>query len=150
MTRRRRGGWGSCLLAIGAVSVAAGLTSGCGDEAPEEPAYTAESFVAAVNADAPILALGEPFATNQDGLEILAVSLLQSPRDHADAPAGHDHGSGALLILPDSAAAAEELQRCESAPSLTCFNAHNGVLRFTGLPPADARRLAGVFARLEG
>jgi hypothetical protein len=116
------------------------LISGCGGER----VFTADEFVEAVNAEGAEISLGDVITTNQEGIEVRAITLGRTDVSPTGA-AGEPGASGAMLVLADDGAAREELSRCESAPAFTCFRAANVVLRFEDIFPEEQVRLSEAF-----
>lgn len=125
-----------CLLA------ASLLIAGCG-----ERVFTEEEFVEAINAEGAAVELGEVITTNEEGVDVRAVTLTENEVSPTGAE-GQAHGSGAMVVLENAGAAEDELERCESAPAFTCFRAANVVLRFEGLLPEDRARITAAFQAL--
>lgn len=130
--------------ALAACALGLCLLAGCGGS--EERRFTPQSFVEEINAEGAAVALGDVLTRNERGVEIHAVTFTEA----ATAATGEgrvgpeEHGSGTLLVLEDAAAAEEEYDRCQPAPSLTCFRAANAVLRFEDLEPADQARVVSA------
>jgi hypothetical protein len=116
------------------------LLGACGGE----KTFSEEEFIEAVNSEGAALELGEVITTNQDGVDVRAVSFSEDATSPTGAEGGV-HGGGTMLVLPDAGAATEELDRCETAPSLTCFRAANVVLRFEEIFPEEQARVTAAF-----
>lgn len=114
-THRRRGALGLLALAIAAAA------AGCGSGAT----FTAEELIAEVNERGGELALGEPLASEAEGVEVHTLRLTGAAETPTDV-----HAGGSLLITDDDDSALAEYHRCERAASLICFRAANAVLIF--------------------
>lgn len=134
-------------LGIAGFGVVALLAAGCGGGGEE--VYTAEEFVESINAHGASVTLGPVLTTNSDGVEILSVTLSELAAQPASAGVeGDNHGSGAVIVLEDSAEANAEFERCQGSLSLICFRAANSVLRFEGLFPAEQERITSSIEAL--
>lgn len=103
----------ACLLGI----------AGCGSDA-----FTAEELVAELNRHGAELALGERLGDGgNDELEIHSLAFAEPPPGGGRA-AADEHAGGSLLIAADDDAALAQYRRCETAASLVCFRAGNGVV----------------------
>lgn len=142
------------------------LASGCNGEKP----YDAGEFVAELNSNDPVIALGEPLTTTDTDQELYAVEVIEAAgegegqhaadevggegeAEHAaDEEEGNDeseHGTGgSLVVAPDEEEAFAEYERCETALSLLCYRAANVVLRIEELAPDDRRRMDHAFIAL--
>jgi len=116
------------------------LAGGCGGERT----FTADDFVAEVNAEGAEIELGDVITTNQEGVEVRAIQLGSTGLSPTGA-AAEPGATGAMLVLGDAGAAEDELDRCESAPAFTCFRAANVVLRFEDIFPEEQQRLSEAF-----
>lgn len=130
------------MRSVGFLIVLSLLIAGCG-----ERVFTEEEFIEAINAEGAALKIGEVITTNQDGIDVRAVALTENEVSPTGAE-GKPSGSGAIVVLEDSGAAEDELERCESAPAFTCFRAANVVLRFDELLPEDRARITAAFQAL--
>lgn len=101
------------------------VIAGCGGG---ERVFEPEELVTELNGAGAELKLGPVLTTNQDGLDVTSI-FVASPSGQGDL------GAGTMLLLESSEAASAEFTRCEAAPSLTCYRAANGVLRFEELVP---------------
>jgi hypothetical protein len=130
-----------------AVSASAVLfwAAACGDQD-----YTADELVTDLNDHGAALELGEALPSARDGIDVYA---LRFPTDPSAALKGGDEegGGGSLTITPDADAGLAEYQRCESAGTLVCFRADNGVLMFEDKLGAEERdRLASALEAIAG
>lgn len=123
-----------------AIPLALALVAGCGGEKQ----FTEDGFIDAVNAEGAGLELGEVITTNEQGVDVRSVTFAEGATSPTGAEGGV-HGSGTMLVLADAGAATDELERCETAPSLTCFRAANVVLRFEELFPEEQSRVIAAF-----
>lgn len=113
--------------------------AGCGGERT----FTPQGFIDDMNGHGAALALGDVLTTNPDGIDVWAVSLTNL------APSATGEGAtpevaptaATLLVFADADAARTEFDRCDGAPSLTCFRAANAVLRVEDIEPSDQARL---------
>lgn len=134
------------LKAVSAITFSLIALAGCGDSGT----LTADEFVDAINESGAEISLGPVLTTNPDGVEIQSVTLTDSAEPSAPAPAEGDvHGSGALLVMADVEEASAELDRCQVAPSLTCFRAANVILRFEGLLPEEQARISAAIESID-
>lgn len=103
--------------------------------------FTADEFVREANEAGAGLVLGNPLTSTQQGVEVFDIGFADE-RLQATGEA-HDHSelAGSLTVAGDTEGALAELERCESAVSLTCYRAANVVLYFAG-DPADERLVA--------
>ena len=108
-----------------------------------ERTFSADAFVEEANSHGAGLTLGAQLETARgEGTELHTVEL-EEPAAEPRARAAHAHAGGTLTIMPDSAAAAAEFDRCEQAASLICFRAANAVLFFEdALEPEQQARIA--------
>lgn len=123
--------------ALTTVLVAA--VAGCGGG---ERTFEAEELVQELNGAGAELELGPVLTTNADGLDVVSVFVAD--------PAGEgDLGAGTMVLLDDADVARAEFARCETTPSLFCYRAANGVLRFEELLPAGQAQLETALVGIE-
>jgi len=115
------------------------LLAGCGSG---ERVFEPEELVTELNGSGANIKLGPILTTNPDGVDVTSVFVAD--------PAGQgDLGAGTMVLLEDTEAARDEFARCESTPSLICFRAANGVLRFEELLPAGQAQVEVALREIE-
>lgn len=132
------------------VAVAALTLVACGSS--DEPTFTPESFVDAMNEHGAALSLGPVLTTNPDGIDIHIVTFSEldaGTEPASDAPPTDVHGSATLIVLNDDETAEGEYARCQVAPILTCFRGANAVLRVEGLQAVDGNRITAALNEIE-
>ncbi len=132
--------------AVCALAVAL-LAAGCGGE--EERQLSAREFVAEMNRNGAALELGPVIAQNENGVDVTEVKIAQpapTPTGEGTKPA--PSGSASLLVLADAEAATDEYERCQGAPSISCYRAANVILRVEDLQPTDRALLTAAISKL--
>jgi len=135
----------SLALAAAAVTL---LAAGCGD-GEEERTMSARDFVSEMNQAGAALKLGPVLTQNADGLDITEVTIKRT----APTPTGEGQdlapsGDATLIVLADAEEAKGEYDRCQGAPSLSCYRAANVVLRVEDLQPTDRALLTSAISQL--
>jgi hypothetical protein len=114
--------------ALAAASLVAG--TGCG-----ETTFDAQGFIDEANSKGAGLELGEPLASEREGIELFVIEIKPSS---ATGEVGHarggQHSGGSMVVTEDSEAAEQEFQRCEGAVTIVCYRAANVVLAIEGDP----------------
>lgn len=121
MGTRARGN-GVAIVAISAIALAA---------CSSERTFTAQEFVDEVNAEGVELRLGEELFTEGEDKELYALELepvAQLPGE--DGEAGHTGGS--LSVYEDTGGADGEIEACQAAADLLCYQAGNVVVVLEG------------------
>ena len=116
--------------AVAAALLAAGAClAACGDEGT----FTAESFVAEVNAQGVELRLGEALVTEEEDKELYAIELEPVGRPGTDSQGDEPHAGGSLSVYEsDEGDPDDELRTCEEAADLLCYRAANVVVVLEG------------------
>lgn len=141
MAIARRAG---ALLAVAVALVAAG----CGSD-EEERVLTAREFVAEMNRNGAALKLGRVLTENPEGIDVIAVEIARTaPTPTGEGTQPPRSGDATLLVLADAEAARAEYDRCQGAPSLSCYRAANVVLRIEDLQPTDRALLTAAISAL--
>jgi hypothetical protein len=137
---RRRG------IALAAVAGAL-LLAGCGGA--DERQLSAREFIGEMNDNGAALKLGPVVTQNEDGVDVNEVTILRTaPTPTGEGSKPRPSGSATLLVLPDAEAAMDEYDRCQGAPSLSCYRAANVVLRIEDLQPTDRALLTSAISNL--
>ena len=115
------------------------LLAGCGGG---DRVFEPEELVTELNGAGAEIKLGPVLTTNPNGVDVISVFVAD--------PAGQgDLGAGTMVLLEDSDAARDEFARCEAAPTLVCFRAANGVLRFEELLPQGQAQVEAALRGIE-
>lgn len=113
-----------------ALATAALAGAGCG-----EATFDAQGFVDEANSKGAGLELGEPLASEREGVELFVIEIKPSS---ATGEVGHSgegrHSGGSMVVTEDAEAAEQEFQRCEGAVTIVCYRAANVVLAVEGDP----------------
>jgi hypothetical protein len=137
----------SVALAALAALAAALVAAGCGEA--EERTMTAREFVAEMNRNGAALKLGPVLTENADGVPINEVEITRTaptPTGEGSEPEASGHAT--LIVLGDAEEATGEYDRCQGAPSLSCYRAANVVLRVEDLQPTDRALLTSAISAL--
>ena len=129
-------------LGVSFVTVLASV--GCGGDRT----FTAEEFVDEINAQGVELELGEELLSEGEDKELYAVELPQAaelPEDERES--GRDHTGGSISVYDDTSAADEEIETCNAAADLGCYQAGNVVVVLEG-GGIEAQQLGVAMQRL--
>jgi hypothetical protein len=123
------------------------LLAGCGGA--DERQLSAREFIGEMNDNGAALKLGPVVTQNEDGVDVNEVTILRTaPTPTGEGSKPRPSGSATLLVLSDADAAMDEYDRCQGAPSLSCYRAANVVLRIQDLQPTDRALLTSAISNL--
>lgn len=129
-----------------AVAVAL-LVAGCGGS--EERTLSAREFISEMNRNGAALELGPVLTQNPKGVDVTKVTIERTaPTPTGEGTAPPPSGDATLLVLADAEEATAEYERCQGAPSLSCYRAANVVLRVEDLQPTDRALLTAAISEL--